>query len=160
VTGESAAAPEDIESIDVSNRAERMTWKRVSAMFFAGLRVSTCGDHGELMPGCPYCRDTAAVRLSQDKAAGRSALSWQEVAMVLAERFQYFPDCVAHTVATADVLNCPFCRAEEAWRRYVQFCSRRGVASVIRDVDVRQENAVTVSIFELYSHDENPDCTG
>lgn len=129
--------------------AERTTWKRLATSFAAGLHDKTCTDHAELLDGCPYCRDTAALRVYQAKISGRCDWSWQEVATKLAGRFQHFEECTDHSRKAADPENCPFCHDEDHWQRYVDFCVRQGVSPVRRDVDVIHDGAVSVSIFDL-----------
>ncbi|RAV04253.1 hypothetical protein DQP56_00070 [Mycolicibacter senuensis] len=116
----------------------------------ARLHDRTCTDHVELRDDCPYCRDTAALQVYQAKASGQDSCSWQEVVATLARRMQYFEECSAHGPKDADPENCPFCHVDEAtWRRYVDFCGRRGVKPLRRDADALADGAISVSIYDL-----------
>lgn len=128
---------------------ERTTWKRLATIFAVSLEYKTCTDHTELLPTCPYCRDSAAVQLFRAKLAGRVDATWQEIATKLAYRFQHFEECNAHPADAPDPENCPFCRDEACWRRYVQFCDRQGVQPVRRDAEVFAEGATAVSIYDI-----------
>lgn len=129
--------------------ARRTTWKRLAGRFAGGLAEKPCETHVAMVSSCPYCRDADAVRLYEAKLAGKSALSWQEVTASLAQRFQHFEECSAHTERDADPSNCPFCRDQDVWLRYVEFCRRRGVKPWRRDVDVITERASVVSLDDL-----------
>lgn len=128
---------------------DRTTWKRLATIFAVSLEYKTCTDHPDPLPNCPYCRDDAAVQLYRAKLAGRIDATWQEVTTKLARRFQHFEECNAHTADSPDLENCPFCRDEDNWRRYVQFCGRQGVQPVRRDAEVFAEGAVAVSIYDI-----------
>lgn len=127
----------------------RITWQRMSTIFAAGLRDTSCEDHTELHTDCPFCRDTAAVQVYEEKVSGESALTWQAVATILADRFQHFAECSAHNKSSEDPDNCPFCRDELVWRKYLEFCGRQGVHAVRRDADYLAESTVAVSIFDI-----------
>lgn len=127
----------------------RTTWKRLATIFAAGLSDKICTDHVELQADCPYCRDTAALGLYEAKVSGQSGSSWQEVVTKLAGRFQHFEECTAHVRNAIEPSPCPFCADEGRWQRYVDFCVRRGVNPVRRDVDVMLDGAVAVSIYDI-----------
>ncbi len=129
--------------------AARTTWKRLATVFAAGLYDKTCTDHVELRDDCPYCRDTAALRVYRSKVSGLCDWPWQEVVATVASRFQYFEECSAHGPTDADPENCPFCRDEAHWRQYVDFCVRRGVKPLRRDADLLADGSVSVSIYDL-----------
>lgn len=127
----------------------RTTWKRLATVFAAGLHDKTCTDHVELHDDCPYCRDTAALRVYRAKVSGQCDWPWQDVVATVAGRFQYFEECNAHGPTDANPESCPFCRDEAHWRQYVDFCVRRGVKPLRRDADVMADGAVSVSICDL-----------
>lgn len=131
--------------------AARMTWRRLATIFAAGLHDKTCADHIPLRDDCPYCRDTAALRIYEAKASGRCDWPWQRVATILAARFQYFEECSAHHAADTDPDNCPFCHDEARWREYVDFCARRRVKPLRRDADIVADGAQSISIYDLRS---------
>ena len=129
--------------------AGRTTWKRLATVFAAGLHDKTCTEHVELHDDCPYCRDTAALGVYRAKVSRQCDWPWQGVVTTLAGRFQYFEECSAHSPTAADPENCPFCRDEAHWRRYVDFCVRQGVKPLRRDADLMADGAVSVSIYDL-----------
>lgn len=115
---------------------QRMTWRRISTQFASYLRMSICADHSDYCGPCPFCRDTAAVKVFEAKRSGKLPdTSWKDIATVLAVRFQYFVDCGTHTAANADPEGCPFCADRATWDEYVAFSRRRGVRPIDRFAD-------------------------
>lgn len=129
--------------------ANRMTWRRISQMFAAGLSHMTCTDHAEPDADCPFCADTAAFQLFEMKRNGQVRVEWETVATRLARRFRHFAECQAHSVADADPENCPFCSDHETWRQYRDFCRRRNVDPIERGDELFPRDAQLVSIDEI-----------
>lgn len=129
--------------------AGRTTWKRLATILAAGLHDKTCTDHPVPLDDCPYCRDTAALQIYQAKLEGRCDWPWQDVVAKLAARFQHFAECTTHGPNDADPENCPFCHDETRWQQYVDFCHRRGVKPLRRDVDVMMDGAESIPLDDL-----------